>query len=362
MTEAAGGASDVRLSIDIAPEEPCRVVVEPFSWVAVLSAVLDWLRAKSPAEPVEVSLSVEEEAVVFTFRIRGTSVPDLSGLGAERIAPLGEAGLSLDEILARNRAEMWTRRSGGGFEVRLGLIRSVAGRERVPGIADQQPEFYDFDLFLPHPTRESAELLATPLADLEYVVFDTETTGLNPSDGDEIVSLSAVRVRRGKMVAADTFHTLVNPCRHIPESSTRFHGIDDSMIGDAPTLDQVLPQFKSYLRDSVLVAHNAAFDKKFLDLAAAKYRMAPLENPLLDTLLLSYGLHRDFEGHNLDAIAQRLGVEIQGRHTSLGDAKATAEILLGLVSLLSARGIGSLADAKAFCDQMLLFRWQTSRY
>jgi len=79
-------------------------------------------------------------------------------------------------------------------------------------------------------------------------------------------------------------------------------------------------------------------------------------------LFLSYGIHRDFDGHNLDAIAERLGVTVEGRHTSLGGARATAEVFLKLIRLLAPRGIATLGDAKAFCDRMLLLRWQTARF
>ncbi|NTU60491.1 MAG: 3'-5' exonuclease, partial [Deltaproteobacteria bacterium] len=249
------------------------------------------------------------------------------------------------------------------FEARLALVAAAAadGRAWAP-TADGPPEFYDFDLFLRRPSAESGDLLSTPLDELELVVFDSETTGLNPSEGDEIVSLGAVRVRRGRIAPGDTFHSLVKPSRPIPPESTRFHGIDDAMVEGAPGLAEVLPQFRAYAGSAVLVAHNAAFDKKFLDLAAERLGQPALDNPVLDTLFLSYGVHGDVQRHSLEAIAARLGVEVAGRHTSLGDARATAEILLGLLPLLAARGVTTLADAKAFCDKMLLFRWRTSRF
>ena len=134
------------------------------------------------------------------------------------------------------------------------------------------------------------------------------------------------------------------------------------MVATAPSLVEVLPRFYEYVGSSILVAHNAAFDKKFLDLAAARAAMPQLENPILDTLFLSYGIHKDFEGHNLDAIAERLGIQVEGRHTSMGDARATAAVLLRLIQLLASRGIATLGEAKAFCDRMLLLRWQSSRF
>jgi len=141
-----------------------------------------------------------------------------------------------------------------------------------------------------------------------------------------------------------------------------FHQIEDQMVADAPSMNEVYPQFVKYLGDSVLVAHNAAFDKKCLDMAALEAGLPRIGNPILDTLFLSYGLHKGTEGHSLDAMAERMGITIEGRHTSLGDARATAQVFLGLLSLLPGRGVRTLSDAKAFCDSNLLLRWQSSLF
>ncbi|GAB4277365.1 MAG: hypothetical protein Kow0092_33160 [Deferrisomatales bacterium] len=365
VQEAVARVPGVFARIEIPEGAAPPVLVEPFSWVAAVSAVLRWVAGKSSGwVPVVATLGVEQDTVVVTFRVEGEFDGDPTELEALEVAPAGEQAMPLGEAVRRNRGEIWTRATEAGFEVCLGLVRASAAATgaREHGIADDQPEFYDFDLFLPRPDYEAAEKLQAPLNSLEYVVFDSETTGLHPSKGDRLVSLSAVRIRRGRIQPADTFHTLINPERPIPPESIRFHGIDDAQVRDAPTVEQVLPSFYEYVGDAVLVAHNAAFDKKFLDLAAGRARLPHLENPVLDTLFLSYGIHKDFEGHNLDAIARRLGIEVEGRHTSMGDAKATAEVFLRLISLLSARGIHTLADAKAFCDRMLLLRWQSSRF
>ena len=94
----------------------------------------------------------------------------------------------------------------------------------------------------------------------------------------------------------------------------------------------------------------------------AEAGLPPINNPVLDTIFLSYALHRGIEGHSLEAIAERMGITIEGRHSSLGDARAAAQIFLGLLTLLPGRGVRTLAEAKAFCDQHLLLRWQTSRF
>ncbi len=349
------------------PEGPVpAVLVEPFAWVSALACVLRWIAEKSTGwVPVGASLGVEEDTVVTGFRVEGSFSGDPAELPGLPVETASATPVSLAEVVRANRGELWARPTEDGvFEVRLALMRAQAStaRPRGAGIADDQPEFYNFDLFLPRPSQEPEDLLRTPLSSLEFVVFDTETTGLHPSRGDEVVSLSAVRVRRGRVQTADTFHTLVNPGRPIPPESIRFHGLTDQAVADAPRIADVLPRFYSYVGKAVLVAHNAAFDKKFLDLAAQRAKQPLLDNAVLDTLFLSYGIHKDFEGHNLDAIAQRLGVEVEGRHTSLGDARTTAEVFLRLVALLSARGVATLGDAKAYCDRMLLLRWQSSRF
>ncbi|MBI5442986.1 MAG: PAS domain-containing protein [Deltaproteobacteria bacterium] len=364
LEEAAASAQGAFVRVE-APQEPLPpVLLEPFSWVSALSAVLRWVGERSSGwEPVEVRLSVEEESVVTTFRTNAAGVPS-DELDRLPVPAAGEESLTIGEIVRRNRGELWSRKSDGVVEVRLAALVASArpSRPAEGGRVDEQPEFYDFDLFIPKPSAEAGERLARRLSDLDYVAFDAETTGLAPSSGDEIVSLSAVRIRGGKLQGGGGFHALVNPGRPIPPASTAFHGIADEAVRGAPPLAEVLPQFRQYVGDAVLVAHNAAFDKKFLDLAAKKLRMPALENPILDTLFLSYGLHSDFKGHNLEAIAERLGVSVVGRHTSQGDARATAEIFLRLVQLLESRGIRTLAEAQGFCDRMLLLRWQVSRF
>jgi DNA polymerase-3 subunit epsilon len=354
---------EVELEESGAPIPP--VLVEPFSWVASLQCVLQWIvQRNSDRSPVGANLRVEEGTVVTTFRIKGRFNGDPAELESLEVAPAGEETLRLGEMVRRNRGELWTRASGDFIEVRLALMQATAVSEvrDADGLIEGEPEFYNFDLFLPRPVVEREDLLQAELSDLEYVVFDTETTGLQLSRGDKVISISGVRIRRGRIQEADIFHTLVNPGRPIPAESTQIHGIGDRMVADAPSMNEVYPQFMEYVGDSILVAHNAAFDKKCLDMAAAEAGLPQIDNPYLDTLFLSYGVHAGTKGHSLDAMAERMGITIMGRHTSLGDARATAHVFLGLLALLPGREVRTLADAKAFCDRQLFLRWQSSRF
>ncbi|TCI32548.1 3'-5' exonuclease, partial [Exiguobacterium sp. SH4S7] len=123
-----------------------------------------------------------------------------------------------------------------------------------------RPLVFDFALI---DRQARGDIRDTPLSDLTYVVFDTETTGLDPRR-DAVVQLGAVRVVNERLIESETFDTLVDPGYPIPPSSTRIHGIDDSMVKDAPNMQSVCRRFERFCRDAVLVAHNAVFDLTLL--------------------------------------------------------------------------------------------------
>lgn len=204
---------------------------------------------------------------------------------------------------------------------------------------------YDFELL----TKDrNAGIAQARLDDLTYVVFDTETTGLLPSRGDEIVQLAAVRIVNGRRVEMEMLDTLVNPGRRIPPSSTDIHGITEAMVANAPTIEQVTRRFHKFVQGAVLVAHNANFDLAFLHRYAGKLGLR-FDNPVLDTVLLSAVVFGDSENHSLDALAARLGVPLPEdmRHTAIGDATATADVLLKLLPALKARNLQTFGELQA---------------
>ena len=215
-------------------------------------------------------------------------------------------------------------------------------KQRSPIITGSRPEFYDFDLF--KTDEENTDLLDTSLKNITYTVFDTETTGLNPDGGDEIISIAAVRVVNSKIVYKDIFEELVDPKRDIPIESYKIHGINYEMVTGKKDINTILPLFKQFAADTVLAGHNIAFDMKMLKVKE-KTTHIKFSNPVIDTLLLSAILHPVHEQHDMENIAKRLGVNIIGRHTALGDAIATAEIFLKLIPILNSNGILTLNDA-----------------
>ena len=222
-------------------------------------------------------------------------------------------------------------------------LKSIPIKEKRGAVlAASRPEFYDFDLFKMDVDKK--DLLNRNLKEIIFSVFDTETTGLDPDGGDEILSIAAVRIVNNQITRHDIFEELVDPKRDIPIESYKIHGINYDMVEGKPDIETILPLFKIYSYDTVLVGHNIAFDMKMLKVKE-KLTHTTFSNPVIDTLLLSAILHPLSEHHDMESIAKRLGVNIMGRHTALGDAIATAEIFLKLIPILNANGIFTLKNA-----------------
>jgi DNA polymerase-3 subunit epsilon len=143
----------------------------------------------------------------------------------------------------------------------------------------------------------------------------------------------------------------------IKPESTQIHGIVADQVAGQPTIAKVLPEFHRFCADTVLVAHNASFDMRFLQLKEEATGLR-FDHPVLDTLLLSAVLHPNQESHQLEAIAKRFGVAVVGRHTALGDATVTAEIFVRMIPLLAGMGIRTLGQAREASRQTYYARLQ----
>jgi DNA polymerase-3 subunit epsilon len=265
-------------------------------------------------------------------------------------APQEGLPLTLKEVLEHHHAEIWPHsdsQTTGVSCLRLfiPMVQSEKPSEdgrQVALLSKKRPEFYDFDLF--SRTGQAPELEKRLLGELAYTVFDTETTGLDPRGGDEIISIGAIRVVNGRLLYTETINQLVNPQRPIPGESIKYHGITDQMVDGMPTIDKVLPFLHRFSQDTVLVAHNAAFDMRMLEMKE-KATGIRFTHPVLDTMHLSAIVHPAHEDHSLDTIALRLGVSLTKRHDALGDAIATGEVFLKIIPLLNEKGIYTLKEA-----------------
>jgi len=306
-----------------------------FSEITCRLNELDWyvgLDLLWPGAPVKLETLREWEEQPLAFEAEGMS-------------------LTLREIIDHHAADFGSyqsKRLKNTSYIRFYLpVVDVTEPEAVRSLTilpESRPEFYDFDLFGNVP--QIPELGDRSLTDLTYTVFDMETTGLNPAEGDEIISIGAFRLVNCRLLREEFFEQLVDPRRSIPWTSVKIHGIHPEMLIGKPFIDQVLPKFHQFVEETILVAHNAAFDMRFLQLKEARTEVK-FVNPVLDTLLLSAVVHPSHENHSLEAISQRLGVRILGRHTALGDASATGEIFLKMLPLLAQKGIYTLNEALA---------------
>jgi DNA polymerase-3 subunit epsilon len=256
--------------------------------------------------------------------------------------------LTVRDVVERHGGEMWFERERVRHEAFFRFLLPMASvQEQLEATQilhnDSRPEYYDFDLF--QTTDQSSALEDRLLGELSFTVFDTETTGLSPSEGDQIIQIGAARIVNGRLLRQESFEQLVDPKRLIPAATIPIHGITQDMVKGKPPITEVLPAFYSYAQDTVLVAHNAAFDMKFLQLQERNTGLV-FNHPVLDTLLLSAVVHPNQESHRLEAIAERFNITVLGRHTALGDAMVTAEVWLRLMPLLQAMGINTLRQAR----------------
>ena len=254
--------------------------------------------------------------------------------------------LSIRDVIDRHGGEIWYQREKAAHRAFFRFVLPVATPEIEQDQEDRKrgsgrPEYYDFDLFN---FADKSIDLERKLSDLTYTVFDTETTGLEPSNGDEIIQIGAARIVNNRLLRQEIFDQIIDPECPLKPESIPIHGITEDMVRGKPTIDVILPAFHEFCEDTVLIAHNAAFDMRFLQLKEERTGIR-FSQPVLDTLLLSAVVHPNQESHKLDVILERLGIHIASRHNALEDALATGEVFLKLVPLLEEKGIVTVRQA-----------------
>ena len=344
-----GDRPDLRMHLE-STEEPLWIRADGTAMVLALVSLIERLHAEFGIADVRGRVGGNAGFVQMDFVWAGPPL-DPATLRRWALQPVTVAGQglrsTLKEILARHRAELWSRPLAGSGDACLRLlVASVEPADLIPLrrhtlLPAARPVYYDFDLFR-QPGRSFE--LDTPLGGAAFTVFDTETTGLNPSAGDEIIAIGAVRIVNGRLLESERFDRLVKPGSALSLESICIHGIRPEMLDGQPDARQVLPLFQRFAEGTILVAHNAAFDMRLLQLQGERGGVR-FDNPVLDTMLLSAVVHPAHLRHSLEAVAERLGVTIVDRHTALGDATAAAEIFLKLLPLLAAAGILTFKQA-----------------
>ncbi|MBA3010817.1 MAG: hypothetical protein KKF12_07635 [Proteobacteria bacterium] len=345
LQKKTGHECDIRINI-FNEQWNTRILADAYSLTRALVFLFENLSRISCL--TEFNLIISHSADTVCFEVSWDNAPcmlsDLENLMHQKINALPGFGYVLKFNNARIDFLSKDKRTCSCVNLfaRAGEDALSPVKHRSPVMAGSRPEFYDFDLF--NVADQSKNLLGTSLREITYTVFDTETTGLNPDQGDEIVSIGAVRIVNNRIMYQDVFEELVDPKRDIPLESYRIHGINYEMVKEKDPIERVLPTFKQFASDTVLLGHNIAFDMKMLKLKEKSSGIC-FKNPTLDTLLLSAVLHPVHEQHDIESIAKRLGVNIIGRHTALGDAITTAEIFKRLIPILNSNGILTLKDA-----------------
>ncbi|WP_347250030.1 exonuclease domain-containing protein [Zoogloea sp.] len=327
------------------------VKVDSFSLLQAISYLVSRLSDEFEVREVRLRLTSAGRLAHLDIIWSGQAMSTETVMAWE-LEPMTFAGesspLTVRDVIERHDGEIWLQREKTQHRAffRL-LLPSAAPQEQVEAgtflKGESRPEYYDFDLF--KQTEASHALDDRLLSELTFTVFDTETTGLNPSEGDEIIQIGATRIVNGKLLKSESFDQLVDPLRELPEASTKIHGITPEMLVGQPPMAKVLPAFHAFAEDTVLVAHNAAFDMRFLQLKEGSTGIS-FSQPVLDTLLLSAVIHPAQESHRLEAICERMGVNIMGRHTAMGDAIVTGEVFLRMIPLLAEMGIRTLGEAR----------------
>lgn len=174
-----------------------------------------------------------------------------------------------------------------------------------------------------------------------FVVYDTETTGLDPNT-EFLTEIGAVVVENGQIT--ETFGTFVNPGKPIPPKIVELTGINDSMVADAPTPDEAVRMFAEFAKGRVLIAHNAhKFDMRFMHIAAKRAGIE-LDNAYIDTLPMAQNLYPGLRNYKLDTINDHLEIEPFNHHRAVDDAMALAKIFCKMLEDLTEKKIERLED------------------
>jgi len=213
----------------------------------------------------------------------------------------------------------------------VALSEAAANVRKVSSSAVFQPSFED---------------LGRPLAQVTFCVVDLETTG--SAEDDTITEFGAVKVCGGQVLGE--FQTLVNPNVHIPPLISVLTGITDQLVAGAPKLPQVLPGFLEFAAGSVLVAHNARFDVGFLKRACLRHDYAWPNPDVIDTVALARQvlLRDEVPNVKLSTLAAHFRTQVTPNHRALDDARATVDVLHGLLERVGNLGADTLEDLLEF--------------
>ena len=174
-----------------------------------------------------------------------------------------------------------------------------------------------------------------------YIAFDLETTGVHTKK-DKITELGAIKIRNGCII--DTFETLVNPGRYIPYDVSHLTGIVSEMVENSPTMKEVLPKFLDFIEDNTLIAHNAAFDVRFINSALKEGGYFSMRNDVICTCKLGRHILPELNKHSLRKLARHFGIINIQPHRAGSDAATCAKIFLSMLNMFPEKGFFTSND------------------
>jgi DNA polymerase-3 subunit epsilon len=196
--------------------------------------------------------------------------------------------------------------------------------------------------------------ITSPIREASFVVIDTETTGLKPEKGDELLSIAGLGFKGGRVDLSRSFYELIRPTGEVPHRSVVIHNLTPAKLNDLPEVSDVLTRFFQFCGGDILVGHHASFDAHFISHTLKEHFGITLANRVLDTAAIARALEEmedpvrfSMEGVKhigLDALAEKFGITMPDRHDAYGDAFATALIFQRQIGALEARGMKTVKD------------------
>lgn len=315
--------------------EPLWLRADSYSLLLALEVLVRYVRELKRVREINLEALLGDRRVYLDLVWPGEPIPQAAlNLLLQRALPEGGNGVTIAEVLWRHDSELWSQRH-------------------------QRRGFALLRLPLPHSPRQwqgdagpgLGALADRPLASLDYVVFDTETSGPDPA-GDELLALAAVRLGPGGTFGEERFERLVRPGQPVKAGATALLGRAGEMAAGAAPLDEVLPQFRAFVGGSILVAHNGSFDLNFLRGRQEAGEAGFASLPLLDTLLLARLVEPHRPDLTLAGLAAWLGLEGTGGQTTMADCLLTARVFQGLLGRLAERGLTTLGQVLAASSRL----------
>ncbi len=319
---------------------PLWVSVDANAMILLIEFLARRINGHAGVAELEIETLLGDKRTYFAFLWKGLPIPEseIARWSSSHLIPYPSL-LTVADVLRQHDSELWSKphRREGYATLVLPVpfsTQSLSAKRPYPA----RPLFTTRETYLEPPPV--AEVATQPLSSVTYVSFDLETTGLLPAEGDRIVAVAGVVMTAQRIFIGDVFHSLVDPGRPIPESAIRVHGITNELVRGHPSADKVLSAFQAFVGDAVLVGYDTAFDMRFI-----RRHHPDITNPVLDVLLLSMAVHAHTPEHSLEAIARRLGIDLDKRHTALGDAFIVAQIFSRLLPRMEERGITTVGQA-----------------